>query len=28
MTMTLLIIYKPDWVYTFNDKHYFDPDPE
>lgn len=28
MTMTLLIIYKPDWVYTFSDKHYFDPDPE
>jgi uncharacterized membrane protein len=28
MTMTLLVIYKPDWVYTFNDKHYFDPDPE
>lgn len=22
MTMTLLIIYKPDWVYTFQDKFY------
>lgn len=22
MTMTLLIIYKPEWVYTFSDKHY------
>ena len=22
MTMTLLIIYKPTWVYTFYDKHY------
>ncbi|QJR79504.1 hypothetical protein CA267_001185 [Alteromonas pelagimontana] len=24
MTMTLLIIYKPDWVYTFHDKFYLD----
>jgi uncharacterized membrane protein len=24
MTMTLLIIYKPDWVYTFHDRHYLD----
>ncbi|MBT0587260.1 energy-coupling factor ABC transporter permease [Alteromonas oceanisediminis] len=24
MTMTLLIIYKPDWVYTFHDKFYID----
>ena len=24
MTMTLLTIYKPDWIYTFQDKHYFD----
>ena len=22
MTMTLLIIYKPQWVYTFHDKYY------
>ena len=28
MTMTLLIIYKPDWIYTFSDKHYFDPDKD
>lgn len=28
MTMTLLVIYKPDWVYTFSDKDYFDPDPD
>lgn len=24
MTMTLLIIYKPEWVYTFHDKFYID----
>ena len=24
MTMTLLIIYKPHWVYTFHDKFYID----
>jgi len=24
MIMTLLIIYKPDWVYTFHDKFYID----
>ncbi|WP_340678981.1 energy-coupling factor ABC transporter permease [Paraglaciecola sp.] len=24
MTITLLIIYKPHWVYTFHDKHYLD----
>lgn len=24
MTITLLIIYKPDWVYTFHDKFYLD----
>lgn len=24
MTMTLLIIYKPEWVYTFHDKFYLD----
>jgi uncharacterized membrane protein len=24
MTMTLLIIYKPQWVYTFYDKFYID----
>ncbi|MFC3095853.1 hypothetical protein DRW07_06915 [Alteromonas sediminis] len=24
MTMTLLVIYKPDWVYTFHDKFYLD----
>jgi uncharacterized membrane protein len=22
MTMTLLVIYKPQWVYSFYDKHY------
>lgn len=26
MAMTLLVIYKPDWVYTFSDRHYFDSD--
>ncbi len=25
VAMTLLVIYKPEWVYTFADKHYFDP---
>ena len=25
MTMTLLIIYRPHWVKTFKDDHYFDP---
>jgi uncharacterized membrane protein len=24
MTMTLLVIYKPDWIYTFHDKFYID----
>lgn len=24
MTMTLLTIYKPEWIYTFQDKFYFD----
>jgi len=24
MTMTLMVIYKPDWVYTFHDKFYLD----
>jgi uncharacterized membrane protein len=24
MIMTLLIIYKPDWVYTYHDKFYID----
>ncbi|WP_026374587.1 energy-coupling factor ABC transporter permease [Aestuariibacter salexigens] len=24
MTMTLLVIYKPSWVYTFYDKHYLE----
>jgi len=24
MTMTLLVIYKPEWVYTFHDKFYID----
>jgi uncharacterized membrane protein len=24
MTITLLIIYKPEWVYTFYDKLYLD----
>lgn len=26
VTMTLLVIYKPEWVYTFHDKFYLDPD--
>ena len=28
MTMTLLIIYKPHWVYTWNDEQFFDPPPK
>lgn len=26
ITMTMLVIYKPKWVYTFYDKYYFDDD--
>ncbi|WP_414830617.1 energy-coupling factor ABC transporter permease [Alteromonas sp. H39] len=25
VTMTLLVVYKPEWVYTFHDKFYLDP---
>ena len=24
MTMTLMVIYKPEWVYTFYEKYYID----